>query len=549
MAVESLQTSSNLTTAAPTPASDRRQSLLFVAGALVAWFCIGFLPFDGLVRRLPAAATVTILAGVALLTLRKATRARPGALSWLSVSLAALAVWRTGLVQRADAAETRKLAAFLLFLLLYGIFLAGVCRLVSVDLTDRRTWRAYSFWRSEAVGLMDLAFVMAALFLLARFFEPRLILLLAAASGASNVVTLIAHRALGASGRADRQVGWLSSELGVSHPWFVSPTVLPILLVVFAYPAVMGVIYLTHPVPSDAVTLWTFRMTIFATYIVGLPLVIVNRWCILASPYLDESTRMRDLIAGLGTVFQFGLMSALVLSTFEPGSAEKPNASAYPVAIALGYSFIVFVLPYFLGSARARRREMAFLRERKAAILHLIEALEYPTDEESDRLMVAVHAELAAAEHRLRIENPLLAAVMARDEIPADVRERLPMGAQMGLPKATREAFDAMLEQDLDQASASDPRVSHLAELRRAKERIAEIAETVPLDDQDVLRPKWIRFLRSRVADLDVELRERPRNRVPAWLSVGGLVAPIMSVLLGQLGTWLWIEMARSLSA
>jgi hypothetical protein len=131
------------------------------------------------------------------------------------------------------------------------------------------------------------------------------------------------------------------------------------------------------------------------------------------------------------------------------------------------------------------------------------------------------------------------------------VRACLPRIAAKGLDDSAKTAYRSARDDQRKRLIAPDPRLglwSQLEALRSLVDEIASMLDARTEAQRKGISREWAEFLRGRREDLDQRSALRPRSRIPAWLTVGGLVVPVLSVVLDQFGNWIWTQVTTSLA-
>jgi hypothetical protein len=451
-----------------------------------------------------------------------------------------------------------RIGAYVLFLALYvGLFvLFAKATGQSKPLQERPQ---YNVWRTAALSLAYTGMMISALYLLARFFSATLTLALVAVDLVAAVTTLAARKALRAEATADRRVAWVFTELVAKHPVGPSLAFVGTVAGMFAYPVAVGAIYFAGDVPSNHVTTWVFRLTVTLLFFQALPLAIFMTAGVLASANIDEKTRARQLVTGCASLFTIALFLTLLLWSFDlaDASAEVGPASSVlgfspiVVGVLLGY-FLLFVLaPYAVGASRSLRQEHRSTDAQRSILSDVIASLERPYRAGLDDALAKARRDVSDLELRSMCDNAVLALAEKGSRLQRSVRACLPTGIAKrgGLDTNTKTTYRRARDDQRKRLIQEDPRLGYWSQLGLLRNLIDEIAAM--LDGRSDAQRKtisreWAEFLRNRRDEMDRRSSLRPRSRIPAWLTIGGLAAPVLSVVLDGFGSWIWTQVTTS---
>jgi hypothetical protein len=530
-----------------------------VGAAGIGWATAALLPFDGLLDNLVIG--VVCLAAVVLargISRRFWPSLIFGATSVFIVAAVATLFVRFAIPALEGDSLLVRIGSFVLFCAIYTASFALIGRSLNVyDSSPSRPELKYSFSRNVTTSLMVTVQLIAAFYLLARFFSLTLVLLFIAADFIGALTYLLARRALGAELASDRRQAWLGMELVLGHPLFTGAFALLPFVTVFAYPVAVGLVYFTNEVPSDNLTIWVFRLALIQM-LSGLPMAMFGLVGTLASANSNERIRIRQLIGASGALFNVGLLLSLFLWSF--GFADKENnlrgsraeLSFSPVVVIalLTYFFAVIFVPYAIGTRRARKQELRFLEVHRRALAQLIAALERPHGAGLGSELDQVRSDLQEIEQASMIANPAIAIAEEGTDLSSAIRDKLPAQFANGLTPDAEESYARMRENQSNLLRTDEPRLRFWAQLDAMESCIDEIRfslEHFSSDGESNLQQRWAEFLRKRREDIDRYIADRPRTKLPAWLTIGGIIAPVISVILDQFGNWVWTQIAESL--
>lgn len=194
---------------------------------------------------------------------------------------------------------------------------------------------------------------------------------------------------------------------------------------------------------------------------------------------------------------------------------------------------------------------LRFLEAHRLALHRLVAALERPHAAYLQTELDRVKADLERLEHASMRANPATALAEEGEKLAPAVRRALPARFARGLTETQMVTYGRMRADQPGLLDTDHPRLRFWAQLRALRTVIEEIGVTLDhaaRGTEAELRRQWAGFLGKRRDDLARYIAARPRTKLPAWLTVGGIVAPVVSVVLDQFGNWIWIQVAESLA-
>jgi hypothetical protein len=374
------------------------------------------------------------------------------------------------------------------------------------------------------------------------------------------VAVLVARKAFHAEASADRVLGWAFVEGSFRNSFSMLACFALTLVGLVSYPIAIGVVYFSGDVPSDHVTTWVLRLTIGLSFFVAVPVVILSAIWTLSSPNIGEALRSRQLVSLAVNMLTFGLYLSLFLWSFQlSGPSGHSEASRSVLSLSptiagalFGYFLFVVLVPYGIGTSRALRQERSFLEAEELILGRLIVALERPHDVKLGSALRRTRRELDELRQQSMRENSVLALAAEGQRLDPGIRSALPsLLARTGLSSDLKATYEQIRSDRVAGLTRGDPRILYWEQLVGVRLLIDEIGFTLArLSDgrPRELAVEWAKFVRRRREDIDHWLSSRPRTRIPAWLTISGLLAPVVSVVLGQLGSELWALVANSFS-
>ena len=435
-----------------------------------------------------------------------------------------------------------KIVVFIVFL----VFLSGFY--IGSFLFSRRIQRLLSEGRLFLLGQVMLLASVFSLFsfvwLLSGFFSWRLTLFFVLAAEVGGVVTGVLWRFMGSTDLPwAASSTWTGAEIAIRHPWL--PQILGIVsaLVLLAYPIACGFEFFSHEVPSPDVTVAIFRFTLIALFLPGLLITLPTIVSMLSSRNLDEGTRLRVLLAQGGGLFSNALVIALVLWSF--GIVSKGynfdlggiplTASPMLGLVVFVYFAATFLLPFYMGTAQAKKWRLSLLHKQKSWLEKMVEALDFPAPAQFDSKLRQLSLDLSNEANQIRETDKMVSLGKEFDEI--DSREEVPA---MAIP--LWEAYHR--SRDLE------PRFTYMDFLSKLQGEIEQARGELEKVDGDDSKLKRAADFRARYHSENEKIRQNEKTEektrplaIPGLATLAGCIA---SPLLGELSQWIWkIFLAR----
>ena len=134
-----------------------------------------------------------------------------------------------------------KLLIFLAFVVLYGLYLVVTMLLLNKYL---KKVSKINFLENEVLILIPNIFFFAAIFIIGRFINIQLLVIIVAGSNLGLLLTVVVWNLIGSPRSPYKEVaGWAGGDIGEKNRWMTLSASLISLVVLIAYPVVIGINY------------------------------------------------------------------------------------------------------------------------------------------------------------------------------------------------------------------------------------------------------------------------------------------------------------------
>ncbi len=249
----------------------------------------------------------------------------------------------------------------------------------------------------------------------------------------------------------------------------------------------------------------------------------------LASENLDENTRQQIFINQLAGMIPTALFVALALWAFGAGGAEVPAtfatiSKAFPIRVTLmmvGFFFLLFILPYFIGTQRASRKRTKLLERKRELTGKLADLLESPVATKYAPGISQLRAEISTERQTLTASSPVFA--LAQDPSPSEETKAIVLA--------------------LNESRSLDPRFQHADGL------VALDAELVEINDDLQAQPagtvvaaaeRWSKKYEIRKAELSTKITSTHDAKPLVTAALGMVVSALVSSILSGVGSAAW---------
>lgn len=433
-----------------------------------------------------------------------------------------------------------KIAVFMLFLVLYGLWLWGNGKLFGKQVDEpsfaRKTWIQIPIALSQYVAF----FVF--IWLLSGFWSWPLIFLMIAAAPLGTLVTAILWGLQGSTdSRWYSRSGWAGGELGFKHPaaFFVALGIG--MLVLIAYPIVSGISYFADNMPPQhqiRIIQYTLAILVFSS--LGTAPMLIGA---LTSEYLDENTRIRILTGQFGLLIPYSLFVALLFLTFGVGGEAMTVDLVGTISLALsiptlvvvvGYFILTMLIPFFIGTRRARNFRSTLAEREIRWLLDIIQTLKVPTNQYyADRLE--------------KLQQNVTQSLQAFVEKDSMIKIGIQIDAGTAPPEIKTLANMYRKCRDMD------PRFTHLDWTKQLLRRIDQVSTDLSGKSTDAEAVQaaagWVGVFETQKADIEARSEAADKSASPVTLVTYAVVTPIMTVVLTGIGNVLWAIISTSAAA
>lgn len=307
-------------------------------------------------------------------------------------------------------------------------------------------------------------FLFGTLGILAFFFDAAVIGLMLATTLLGYLITVISWALLGPF---ERPVGsdmtWSNASLMVRRGYQRAQNIIGAVML-FVLLVALGYVFFTRDVPSTQATQDILKVLTFWLSAIFVVSQLPARLATLSSRNLDEPVRDRLLAAQTGTLFTWAILVSLALWSFEVGPSAGLGAASVDAGLAVKVAVIVAaifvltsVLPYLIGSIRAKQWRQYLREKRRRLFQQLEDALRSPSQAVRESRLQDVEGRLDSDREAL-LSDPLIALADRWDSGLMD------HGA---LAETGPLVYDAY--QDVGEA---DPRVEQLHVLKRLQSEL-----------------------------------------------------------------------------
>ncbi|MBT9331051.1 hypothetical protein [Paracidobacterium acidisoli] len=399
--------------------------------------------------------------------------------------------------------------------------------------------KGHTFWASELLLLLNYGAFFGFIWILSGLWSLRLVVMFLLASQLGTLVSLGMAALLGAeTPKSAMRAMWMAVELQMQQPMLFKVMTWLTGIVFWCYPIVAGVIYFRHPLYSGVVKILMVKYSLLLLILGGYPLMLVVLIGLLASENLDEETRQGIFINQLGGMIPTALFVALALWAFGAGgvnhsfdmAALSGTLSLRTLLLLLLFFACVVLLPYLIGSKRARRRRLDFLQEQSGFIAGLVDVLESPTPLTWQEKLTKLRGELA--DRRTKLVD---------DEVSLQMKAELDAGSEVP-PQLTLAA------EALKNTSGVDARFLFSGSLNKLEEEVSEIAadlQSRPPAGVEAAAALWSKKYETRKADLAKEMESATTKKTLVTVGMGAAATTIVSAILSEVGKAAWTVISQ----
>lgn len=426
----------------------------------------------------------------------------------------------------------RRTAVFIVFLVVYVLWVWIASRLTKKSQANLRS--KPSFWTSELMFLQSYAFFFGSLYLLSALWVPRLVLFFFVAAqipilGTALFWSLTARR----SAQTVPAMILAGADAFLRHPLFLAfAALVGAILVFLVMPIMLGIVYFKNPTASPHTSILIIRclsLMQFGFY----PVILWFTMSLLASENLDDQSRVYLFIGGVAGLIPTSMFLALGLWAFDLGEAGTSfNVNLGPIAPVVSLRIIIFIgtffllttlIPYLIGTRRAKEWRLALLEKQKGYLTSLAEILRRPAAASYAPRLTALRDEIVAAREKMVTDDRVLAQLEEFRKMDAD-----------SAPKEMEGVLWALKE-----SRQSDPRLKFEDTLSTLANEVSEIlADLAPRDETSAIdkAAKWAMTYDGTKTELNQELDTVKKSRPTIMVGLSAVSMTIISTLLSEFG-------------
>ena len=426
-----------------------------------------------------------------------------------------------------------KLLIFLAFVVLYGLYLVVTMLLLNKYL---KKVSKINFLENEVLILIPNIFFFAAIFIIGRFINIQLLVIIVAGSNLGLLLTVVIWNLIGSPRSPYKEVaGWAGGDIGEKNRWMTLSASLISLVVLIAYPVVIGINYFSLD-SAEAIRVMSLKYSswlVVITYILTFPLIIG----LLSSGFIDEDTRARAFLNQFGGLIAYSLFISLLFWFYNTGTAQKNfrlgdvNLVYSPelLIILVGFLFIFLVLPYFIGIQKAKRLRNDFLGSKTSLLSTVLDAIELSTEKNLVSNIESSEKEIISEYEKFISSDMGIARGLSYDKI--EKTEDLPVTEQLvyqyykiARPYDIRFNYYDFLEE-------------MYSEMTKFKESIAD--DQLSKEERIILCNRYIEHFKSRETELNKRNEERGKTNPALWIGILAILSPLTSQILSEIGKYL----------
>jgi hypothetical protein len=380
-------------------------------------------------------------------------------------------------------------------------------------------------------------FFFASIFVVGQFINVQLLLISIVGSNLGLLLTIIVWNLLGNPKSPVKEIGgWAGGDFGAKNQWLTIITLGISLLVILAYPIIIGINYFSLESPEEIriMTLKYSSLLILITYILSLPLIIGG---FLASSFIDEDTRARGFLNQFGGLIAYSLFISLLFWAYNTettgNSFQLGNINLFYspklLLILIGFPIIFLVLPYFIGIQKAKRLNSEFLTSKTSLLNNIIDSINLSTEKNIISNIEGLEKEIVNEYEKLVNSDDGVKKGIAYDNIKNE--NEIPTGEEL--------LFQYYLV-----ARPFDIRFNFYDFLNKIYSDITELKESLENNqlnnkDKTSLCNKYIEHFKSNKNDLIKKNEEKGKTNPALWIGILTILSPFTSQILSEIGKYL----------
>lgn len=430
-----------------------------------------------------------------------------------------------------------KLAHLVAFLVVYALFLwASVANFNRY--VERYFLKGQHFLFSQFALITSYLSFFSFVYLLSGFFSWKLVALLVS-TAESGVILWLVFSKFAQAPSDDYEAGnaIAGAELTMVHPNLDRLVRGASGIALALFPVLGAIILFRYEKGTPEAIRLTLQLTIVWIVLIEYPIRVLYSVWTLASESLREENRVRYLLTQVTTAMAWTPLLALLAWASGLGEESKmvelggARLTFPPTLLTVlgGFVCLITLLPFALGTTQAKKWRLALLDLRANWARRMTDILSEPTSDAYQRKLTDLRDDIVKHVKRF-VEKSPMAAFACRAEIGLSAQE----SALPGVPQVL-----AALETVRD----SDPRILHLRYCSEVINKISEVdLHLSRLDKREKKKSAgaWAEISRRRREELAGEIQSVRASRSVISITIGFLIAPILTVILSEVGKRAW---------
>jgi hypothetical protein len=422
-----------------------------------------------------------------------------------------------------------RIVTFLLFLCAYVLWIWAATKMTK-QLTRPTMRGARMFWATESFGLLSNIGFFVLIYLISGFWNWRMLVLFLIASQLGIIVGWLLNALLGSqSEQSYPRIMAAGGEIGLTYPRITLSLVGVSALVTLAYVVAGGIIHFRYPWNSPELHIAAVKYTLIFLIFGNYPAMMAEVAAMLASENLDESTRQQIFINQLAGMIPTALFVALALWAFGAGGAEVPATFAnvskvFSIRVTLlmvGFFFLLFILPYFIGTQRANRKRTKLLERKRDLTGRLADLLESPVATKYAPGIAQLRSEIGSEWQALTTSSGVFA--LAQDPNPSEETKAIAAA--------------------VNESRSLDPRFQHADGLAAFDAELVEINDDLQAQPPGTVvaaAERWSKKYENRKAELSTNITTTHNAKPLVTAALGMVVSALVSSILSGVGSAAW---------
>jgi hypothetical protein len=335
--------------------------------------------------------------------------------------------------------------------------------------------------------------------------------------------------------------GWAGYDFGLKNTWLILTTQGFILLMLVAFPIVIG-IHFFSPSPIETIRILAIKYSlilILGSYVLTLPLIIG----VLSSGFIDEDSRARYFIAQFSGLIANSLFISLLFWIFNLGKTGyeiqlgNVNFSLSPqiFLLLMGFLLAFLILPYFIGIQKAKRLKSDYLEMNKQLLDNILETINLATESTIVEKIKNLQKQVSSEYEKLVTSDKGVEAGLRFDAIASE---------------ADLSKTEILSYKYFKEARAFDSRFNYFNFLNHTYNELEEL-KNIETDTKNSkakiqLVDKYIEHFKDYKNDLSKKEETKGKSNPALWIGLITILLPFISQLMSELGKYL-IEILKNM--